>query len=152
MKIQQYEMGLAFSEEIKTLSRRETLFRKMAELSCIRALRLAEQSVPLSPELNAGIAFQTSESEYFPKQWRDTVSRGNRLRPMQFESAIHNSAAGFCAIQFGLIGPQIVLVGGDIRSAARLQLTSGRSRLMLVCAVQSASSAVASCYVLERLE
>ncbi len=149
MIIKRNPIAYVTSADVGPVLRRETTFRKTVELACRAAIQNAGRGLPLPKELNAGIAFFTSNGENFAAHWREQTCRGKPLRPTQFESAIHNAAAGYCAIQLGLIGPQIVLVGGNIGAAARLQLLFGRSRFMLVC--EAHDSTPASCYVLEAL-
>ncbi|KKN32852.1 hypothetical protein LCGC14_0809700 [marine sediment metagenome] len=140
-------IGRASLEDLGVVSLKETPLRKMYELACNRALRSAGKSVPLPAHLNAGIAFSTVKGERFPHVWRDLVIAGKKLRPGHFLSAIHNAIPGYCAIQLGLIGPQIVLTSGSALQAAELQLLIGRAKLMLVC-VPTGGKALA--YVMER--
>ncbi len=149
MIIKRNPIAYVTSADVGLVLRRETTFRKMVELACRAAIQNAGRELPLPKQLNAGIAFFTSNGEDFAAHWREQTCQGKPLWPTQFESAIHNAAAGHCAIQLGLTGPQIVLVGGNIKRAAEWQLLSGRSRFMLICAADE--SVPATCYVLEAL-
>lgn len=146
MQIRRYDTIHYMERDLEFVPRRVTPFRAVVAAACRMALYCTSYRSPLSSRLNVGIALLTDYGERFPNLWLEIAERGQKLRPAHFESSIHNSAAGYAAIMLGLQGPQIVLVGGDIHLAAKLQLLSGRSRLMIVCIADVGS---AECYVLE---
>lgn len=147
-----HESAICLPDEVDDVPRRCTLFRQTVLLACKAALALASRAgAKLEPEY-AGIALFTDYGERFPTVYRELHERNKKLRPSHFEMAIHNSAAGYVAIQLGLKGPQIVLVSGNIHLVAELQLLShesgvGRADLMLVC--EANGDMEARCYVLE---
>lgn len=146
MLIVEYGLVEVTLSEVSDLTRREVPYRKMVLLACVRALEKTNYCLPLDDSLNAGIAFYTRQGEKYPFVFREMTARHERVRPAQFESAIHNSAPGYVAIQLKLTGPQLVLVAGSVRAVAELQLLSGRSKLMFVC--EAEWEGPASCYIL----
>lgn len=131
--------GLAESAEVRLSSdkkNRDSLLVQMAVLSIRKALMKAGwNSYPLPADLNAGITCLTPSGEGQTEAWAYKVQRGRlRAHPREFGGLIHNSAAGRAAIQFGLIGPQVVVISGDVLHIAKLQLFSNRTKLMVVCA------------------
>ena len=109
---------------------RSTLARNAAELACRRALAQCGYAGKLPRILNAGIVGYTYYGDRYPELW---LASGKRLKPHQFSSSVLNSVIGHCTLEFGLIGPQILLTRGSPTEIAALQLSMGRSRLMLVC-------------------
>lgn len=136
--------GYGESEVPQTSNRRDTPFRAAVELAVRNSVacrgRLSDGSVSLPP--NSGIAFLTETGERWPEVWGKAVLAGQRARPTQYGSIVHNSAAGQAAIALKLTGPQIALVTGDILEIAALQIKIGRARLMIACALEQGGSAI----------
>ncbi len=139
-------------ENVRQSSPKSTTFRDMVYMACLQALALTDIDDVTVLALNAGIVLKTSEGERFPHTWRELtlVVIPKRLSPRHFTSAIMNSAAGHCAIELGLIGPQLVLVEGDVGVAAEIQLDSGRTRLLFVCSADMGYRA--ECYIMEAID
>jgi len=147
MIFQHPSVSITLADAIR-YDRSEMPYRVMVELACFTAImKTVRFAPPLPKDLNAGIAFSTVRGENYPLMWRIADAGGRRMRPRQFDSSVHNSAPGASAIRLGLFGPQIVLVEGDARFAAELQIKCGRSRFMLVCSAEAGGPA--TCYVLE---
>ena len=114
----------------------DSLLVKVA-LHSIRAalLNAGWDAFPLPPDLNAGIACLSPSGDGQTERWAYQAHNGQlRANPKRFGGLVHNSAAGRAAIEFGLIGPQIVIVCGDLLQMAKLQLLCGRTALMIACA------------------
>jgi hypothetical protein len=108
--------------------------RLVAEKACREALAKIGLVDRLPESMRAGIVGSTLFGERYPEQW---LAAGGRVRPHQFGAAVLNSVIGHCSIQLGLVGPQILLTRGSPLEVARLQLTMGRSELMILCDYQN---------------
>lgn len=113
---------------------RDTIFRHQSLMSACRAVEAAgfDPHFVLPRELNPGGAFFTVTGERYPAMWADQHVAGRRTRASQFGAIIHSSGAGHIAIKLGLVGPQVVLVAGNVLEAAVMQMQMGRSKLMVV--------------------
>ena len=150
MKIFQHQTCKFNALDVGLVDRRDTAFRKMVNFACHRALVASGIPAEKLAEMNPGIAFFSLRGdENWPAKWVRETTAGHRVRPSDFEGIVHNSAPGYSSIQLHLTGPQIALVGGDIRVAADLQILAGRSRFMIVC---TATPNEAAAYALEAID
>lgn len=133
MSIVKHPSELMSLDVFKEPGKRTTAFQAMVYGACLGAMMNAKVLYPFIEDARAGIVLFTEWSEFYPQAFRRLMREGKRVRPTQFETIIHNSATGFVAIRFGLRGPQLTLVAGNIEDVATLQLERGRARYMLVC-------------------
>ncbi len=149
MKYKTTQLATVNWEDVKKVGPKETTFRKMVYMACLRALSFTAVDDLELLEKNSGIVLLTSEGERFPRVWREMmlIKRPVRLSPRHFTAAIHNAAAGYCAIELGLFGPQITLVEGDPDIVAKMQIDAKRTSLMFV--VKADVGGLAECYIME---
>lgn len=129
--------GLAKSDEPieYTSVKEDSVLVRMTILSIRKALIRAKKEIPIPKDLNAGISIITPSGEGQCESWAKNASLGQlRPRPKKFGGLVHNAAAGRAAIEFGLIGPQIAIVSGDVLAQAKIQLIKNRTKLMVVSA------------------
>lgn len=114
----------------ETLRAAQTDYRYRAYMAAMRCV--GDLEAWLCIRGTTGIAMSTKTGERYPMSWMSKIDKGQRLLAKDFESIVHNSAAGFISATLGWRGPQLVTVHGDIIRMAELAILSDQASAIVV--------------------